>query len=83
MLSSINLKLEGLGLLPSEDFTTEMTIGGRLLENRIFELEVLDDAARSEVEVLLDNLHELLGALGTSSVVKNSDRKRLSHSNSV
>jgi len=73
LLASINLELEGLGLLPSEDFTTKMTIGSRLLENWILKLEVLDNTAWSEVEVLLDNLHELLGALGAGSVVKNSD----------
>ena len=77
------LVFELLGLLPGEDLTAKVTIGGRLLEDGVLQLEILDNAARSEVKVVLDNLHELLGGLGSSSVVKHSDREGLSNTNSV
>ena len=60
-----------------------MSIGGGLLEDGILQLEVLDNATGPEVEVLLDNLHELLLALGAGAVVKHGDRKRLSHTDGV
>merc|ERR1719215_465728 len=77
------LELEGLGLLPGEDFSSEVTVCGGLLEDRVLQLEVLDDAAGPEVEVLLDNLHELLLALGPGAVIKHGDRQGLRHSDGV
>ena len=50
-----------------------MSVGGGLLEDGVLQLEVLDNAARSEVEVLLDNLHQLLLALGACAVIKHGD----------
>ena len=60
-----------------------MTVSSRLLEDGVLELEVLDDAAGSQVEVLLDNLHELLLAPGAGAVVKHGDRQGLGHANGV
>lgn len=47
---------EALGLFPSEDVSTEVTVGAGLLENGSLQLEVLDNAAGSQVEVELDDL---------------------------
>ena len=74
---------EGLGLLPGEDFSSEVTVSSRLLKDGVLELEVLDDAAGSEVEILLDNLHELLLALGAGAVVKHGDRQGLGHADGI
>ena len=60
-----------------------MSIGGGLLEDGILKLKVLDDAAGPEVKVFLDDLHELLLALGPGAVVKHGDGERLSHTNGV
>ena len=53
------------------------------MEDRVLQLEVLDDAAGPEVEVLLDNLHELLLALGPGAVIKHGDRQGLRNSDGV
>ena len=60
-----------------------MTVSSSLLEDRVLELEVLDDAAGPEVEILLDNLHELLLALGAGAVVKHGDRQGLGHADGI
>ena len=60
-----------------------MTVCSGLLEDWILQLEVLDDAAGPEVEVLLDNLHELLLALGPGAVIKHGDREGLRNSDGV
>ena len=60
-----------------------MTVSSRLLEDGVLELEVLDDAAGPEVEILLDNLHELLLAPGAGAVVKHGDRQGLGHADGI
>jgi len=79
LLNLTTLELQSLGLLPGEDFTTEVSVGGGLLEDGVLQLEVLDNAARSEVEVLLDNLHQLLLALGACAVIKQRQREAPQH----
>ena len=53
------------------------------MENGVLELEVLDNTAGSEVEILPDNFHKFLRGFGSSSIIKNSDRKWFCNSNSV
>ena len=62
---------------------SEVTVCGGLLEDRVLQLEVLDNAAGPQVEVLLDDLHELLLALGPGAVIKHGDRQRLRNSDGV
>lgn len=56
-----SLKLERLGLFPGEALVGEVTVLCRLAIDRPSEVEFLDDDARSEVEVALDDLHEFFG----------------------
>ena len=49
---------------------SEVTVCGGLLEDWVLQLEVLDNAAGPEVEVLLNNPHEFLLGLGPGAVVK-------------
>jgi len=79
----IGLELESLGLLPGEDLPAKVTVGGRLLEDWVLQLQVLHNAAWTKIKVLLDNLHELVPALGAGAVVKHGHRQRLSDSDSV
>ena len=58
-----SLKRELLGVFPREAVATEMTVSGGLLVDGVLQLEVLDDSAWAEVEVLLDNIQKLLLAL--------------------
>lgn len=74
---------EGLGLFPSENVSTEVTVGAGLLENGSLQLEVLDNAAGTQVEVELDNLEKFLGGLDSSAVVEDCDTEGLSHSDGV
>ena len=60
-----------------------MPVGGGLLEDGVLQLEVLDNATGSEVEVLLDNLHQLLLALVACAVIKHGDGERLRNTNGV
>ena len=43
--SLIGLELESLGLLPGKDLPTKVTVGGRLLEDWVLQLQVLHNAA--------------------------------------
>ena len=52
----------GFGLLPGEDFFSDVSECGGLLEEQVMDH---DDAAGLEIEVSLDNLHQLLLPLGT------------------
>ena len=60
-----------------------MSVGGGLLEDWVLQLEVLDDAAGPQVEVLLDDLHELGGGLGAGPVVEHGDGQGLRHTDGV
>jgi len=77
------LKLQGLGLFPSEDVTTKVTVRGGLLEDGVLELEVLDDATGSEIKVFFDDLHQLLRGFGSGAVVKHGHGKWFGNSNSI
>ena len=54
-----------------------MAVGGGLLEDGRLQLEVLDDAAGPEVEVLADNVGELPARLLGGPVVHHGDGERL------
>lgn len=56
-----SLELECLGLFPSEALIGEMTVLRRLAIDGSGEVELLDDDARSEVKVALDDVYEFLG----------------------
>ena len=60
-----------------------MSVGGGLLEDGVLQLEVLDDAAGPQVEVLLDDLHELGGGLGAGAVVEHGHGQGLRHTDGV
>jgi len=55
------LKLQRLGLFPGEVVTAEVAVGAGLLENRGLQLQILDNSAWPEVEVLPDDVSELCG----------------------
>ena len=74
---------EGLGLLPGEDVTAEVAVAGCLLEDGVLQLQVLDDAARPQVKVLLHDLVELLAGLAAGAVVEDCDRERLGNTDSI
>ena len=65
---SFSLELELLGILPRESLAPEMTVSGGLLVDGVLQLEVLDDSAWAEIEVLLDDVQKLLLALRRRSV---------------
>ena len=54
----------GLGLLPGENYASDVSECGGLLEEQVPHLVDHNDAAGPELEVPLDNLHELLLPLG-------------------
>jgi hypothetical protein len=70
LLITIHLVLEGLGGLPSEVrvVATEVAVGGGLLKDGSSEVEVSDDSAGAEVEVVLDDLGDLgIGLAGAGA----------------
>ena len=50
-----------LALLPGEFISTEMTVGSSCFENRLVESQLADDTAGAKIEVLVDDVHLLLG----------------------
>ena len=62
--------LEALDLLPLgvEVSAAHVAVGGELLELRLLELEVADDAAGAEIEVALDDLAKLVIGLDARAV---------------
>ena len=56
-----SFKVEGLGSLPGEVrvVATEVTKGCRFLINRALQSELLNDVARTEVEVLPHDAHDV------------------------
>ena len=72
-----------MGVLSRNVSPSEVSIGGGLLEDGVLQLKVLDNTAGPQVKVLLDDLHELLLALGAGAVVKHGDGERLSHADGV
>lgn len=55
-----SLKFERLGLFPSEALVREMAVLRSLEVDWSGKVELLDDDARSEVEVVLDDVDKLL-----------------------
>ena len=54
----------GLGLLPGDDLSSDVSECGGLLEEQVLQLVDHDYAAGAEIEVPLDNLHQHLLPLG-------------------
>ena len=78
-----NLELEGLGLLPGEVGVGEVTVLGSLAVDGVGEVKLLDDDTGTHVEVGVDDLNELRGALLRGAVGLNEDGERLSDTNGV
>ena len=56
------LKFEGLGLLPAEVLVGEVSVLCGLEVDRLGQVELLDNNAWSQIEVLENNLNELIRA---------------------
>lgn len=80
---SSNLELEGLGLLPGEVGVGEVTVLGSLAVDGVDEVELLDDDTRAHVEVGVDDINELLGALVRGAVGLDEDGEGLGNTNGV
>jgi len=72
-LLKVGLEFQSLGLFPGENVPAEVAVARSLLEDRGLQLQVLDDAARSEVEVVLDDFCQLGCRLLGGSVVHDGD----------
>ena len=59
----LHLELQFLGLFPSEALVSEMAILGRLTVDGVGEVQFLHDHTRTELEVVPDDLHQLVGSL--------------------
>ena len=77
------LELELLGLLPGEEIAAEVSVAGGLLEDGRLQLQVLDDPARPQVEVLLHDLGQLGAALAAGAVVEHGDGEGLGDADGV
>ena len=78
-----NLELEGLGLLPGEVGVGEVTVLGSLAVDGVGEVKLLDNDTRAHVEVGVDDLDELGGALVRGAVGLNKDGEGLGDTNGV
>lgn len=67
------LKLESLRLLPGEVLVGEVTVFGGLEVDWLGQVELLDNDTRSEVEVGVDDLDELIRGFIRGSVRVNED----------
>lgn len=83
MTCSSHLKLEGLGLLPGEVGVGEVAVLGGLAVDGVDKVELLDNDTGAHVEVGLDDLDELCGALVGGTVGLDEDGERLSDTNGV
>lgn len=83
MTCSSHLKLEGLGLLPGEVGVGEVAVLGGLAVDGVDKVELLDNDTGAHVEVGLDDLDELGGALVGGAVGLDEDGERLSDTNGV
>jgi len=59
-LHLMDLELHLLGDLPREFIPSKMSVAGSFLVDGVFQVQVLDDAAWSEVEVVLHDLQKFL-----------------------
>lgn len=83
MTCSSHLKLEGLGLLPGEVGVGEVAVLGGLAVDGVDEVELLDNDTGAHVEVGLDDLDELGGALVGGAVGLDEDGERLGDTDGV
>jgi hypothetical protein len=83
VICSSHLELEGLGLLPGEVGVGEVAVLGGLAVDGVDEVELLDNDTGAHVEVGLDDLDELTGALVGGAVGLNEDGERLGDTNGV
>ena len=60
-----------------------MAILRRLEVDGVCQVQILDDNAWAEIEIVSNNLDKLVGSLVRSSVCIDEDRKRLGNSNGV
>ena len=77
------LELEDLGLLPAEVLVGEVAVLGGLEVDGLGQVELLDDDARSQVEVGIDDLHQLVRGLVRGAVGVDEDGEGLGHTNGV
>lgn len=83
-MNMVHLELQGLGLLPAEGLVgTEMTVLGGLEVDGLGQVELLDNDAGPQVEVVTDDLDKLIRALGGSTVGVDVDGQGLSNTNGV
>lgn len=80
---SSNLVLEGLGLLPGEVLVGEVAVLGGLAVDGLGEVELLDNDTGTHVEVGVDDVDELLGALVGGAVGLDEDGEGLGDTNGV
>jgi hypothetical protein len=78
-----NLKLEFLGVFPSELITTKVTVGSSLLVDGLEEVKFLDNDTRTEIKVISDDLDKFSLSLIGGTVGINENGKRLSNTNSI
>ena len=77
------LEDELLGLLPGELAASKVAVRGGLVVDRLPQVELLDDHARAQVKVLLDDLDELRVALAAGAVRVDVDGQRLGDTDDV
>lgn len=75
--------LDFVGLLPREDVAAEVTKGSALLVDRLLEVELGDQLAGGEGEVLADEVGEALVGEASGAKSVDVDRDRLSDADSV
>jgi hypothetical protein len=80
---NLHLEGEGLWLLPGEALVSEVTILCSLEVDWLGQIKLLDYHTRSEIEVLVDNLNELVRGSGRGSVRVNEDGEGLCNTNGV
>lgn len=79
----ITLQLEFLALFPREFLSSEVSIGSSRLEDGLIQSEITDDAARTKIEVLIDDLDNFgLRVLG-GSVRVDMDGERVVYTNRI
>lgn len=72
-----------LSLLPRELVSAEMPVTTRLLVNRLLQIQLLDDLARAQVEVVTHNLFQLCIGDLASAVRENRDVQRFGDSDGI
>jgi hypothetical protein len=78
-----NLKLEFLGVFPSELITAKVTISSSLLIDGLEKIKFLYNDTRTEVKVVSDDLDKFGLSLVGGAISINKDGKRLSNTNGI